>query len=345
MKKSLKILSLIDIPWYSGLMEYAFIQARALTKSNHYVFFALPQENLIFDKIKNEFETITISERKKILRIKDFNSVIKFIDQKKIDILNAHTGRMQTLSYIISFTNKDIKIIRTKADAREIKNSFTYSKVSSIICASKYIESMYKKINPNFKTNTIYLSYPPIIPTELKKEKPFRITIIGRLDPIKGHINFIKAGLVILKKRKDVEFIIAGKESFFKWKDLIKIIPEEFQKHFKYYGFVDNVYSLMAQSHIGVISSIGSEAVSRVAIEWMNSARAVISSDVGCLTELIESNYVYPKDNPYKLATKIEENLDFEKIEEAGINNKKKFNEIFSFVNFQDKTAKIFESL
>ncbi|MGC9070685.1 MAG: glycosyltransferase family 4 protein [Elusimicrobiales bacterium] len=345
MRNSLRILSLIDIPWYSGLTEYALVQARALREVGHNVFFAIPGENKIFNEIANDFETIKISGREKILRIKDIISISKLINNKKIDIINAHTGRTQTLAYLISLINKPIKIIRTKADAKQIKKSFTYSKVLCIICGSKYIENMYKNAGIKIKTQTVYLSYPAVKTKEIKEEKPFRITIVGRLDPVKGHINFIKAGLLILEKRKDVEFIIAGKESNIKWKDLAQIIPDKFKRYFRYYGFVEDVYSLMAESHIGVISSIGSEAVSRVAIEWMNSQRAVISSNAGCLVELFEPDYIYPKESFIELADKIEKNLNFERIKRIGMDNKKRFNEIFSFENLQNKTSEIFENL
>ena len=39
---------------------------------------------------------------------------------------------------------------------------------------------------------------------------------------------------------------------------------------------------------MGVISSVGSEAVSRVALEWMAAGRPVVATRVGCLPEIVK---------------------------------------------------------
>lgn len=343
MKKQLKILNLIDIPWYSGLTEYAIIQSEALKKYTHNIYFCIPKINPKFNELSLKFKTIEISNRKKILGFSEIIRILKFIKQNDIEILNAHTGRMQTLAYIISLIKPTIKIIRTKSDAQNIKNSITYSKVKTVICGSKYIENMYisKKIKSQVKT--IYLSYHSVEPQKLPN-KPYKITIIGRLDPVKGHNNFIKAAINLLKKRKDIKFIIAGKEANIKWNELKTQIPTEFEKYFNYLGYVNDVYELMGQSHIGIISSISSEAVSRVAIEWMNSARMIISSDVGCLPEIIDKDFIYPHNDWSLLASKINENLDMEKIANIGNKNKERFIKLFSFDRFAKLTSEAFEN-
>lgn len=345
MKRCLKILNMLDIPWHSALTEYALLQSKALTEKGHRIFFALPEENIIFRDISSKFKTIRISERKKILNPHEIIKLTKFIKENSIDILNVHTGRMQTLGYILSLINPEIKLIRTKSDAKTVKKSFTYSKISTIICGSKYIENMYRDFKLKSKIETVYLSYPEISARPIKKEKPFRITIIGRLDPVKGHANFIKAGLSLVEKRKDLQFIIAGRESKIKWENILPLIPYEFRRYFRYLGYVEDVYSLMAESHIGVIASLGSEAVSRVAAEWMNAERPVISSDAGCLPEIIEKDFIFPRNSPQILALKMEEMLDFEKIENAGKKNKQRFLNLFSYTKFSQNINAVFESL
>lgn len=345
MKKRLKILNLIDIPWYSGATEYAISQAEALARYGYEIYFALPKINPAFTRITRSFKTIEISQRKEIPNPLELARILRFIRQNKIDIINAHTGRMQTLTFIISLFLPVVKIVRTKADAKDIKRTPTYSKLNAVICGSRYIERMYT--NKGIKVpliKTIYLSSKPITPKPLPP-LPYKITIIGRLDPVKGHYNFIKAASEILKKRSDIRFIIAGKEENIKWSDLKKEIPNEFENYFNYLGWVDDVYDIMASSHIGVISSISSEAVSRVAIEWLNSARMVISSDVGCLGEIIDKDFIYPHNNWHSLAMMIEKNLDLEKIKYIGEKNRERFLTLFSFDRFAALTDEIFQKI
>ncbi|MCX7641072.1 MAG: glycosyltransferase family 4 protein [Elusimicrobiales bacterium] len=345
MKKSLKIINLIDIPWYSGITEYAILQSEALSFNSHKIFFAIPKTNPKFLEISNKFKTIDISDRKKIFSFSDIRKLIQFLSENKIDIINAHTGRMQTLAYIVSSFFPKIKLIRTKADAKDIKKSFTYSKINYIICGSKYIEKMYLQKNIDKNIKTIYLSYKSIKSFPPPSKKPFLITIIGRLDPVKGHNIFIKAALKLLEKRNDIFFIIVGKEANIKWAQLNSIIPQHYKKYFKYLGYINDVYEIMKHSHIGIISSIGSEAVSRVAIEWMNSSRMIISSNVGCLPELIDTEFIYPKDDFNELHNKIFQNLDLEKISKIGQYNKEKFETLFDFNKFIKETNNVIEGL
>jgi glycosyltransferase involved in cell wall biosynthesis len=344
MKKQLKILNLIDIPWYSGLSDYAFAQSFILKENGHTIYFGCDIESESYKKaIKEGYKTIEITDRKKIITPSLIFKLVKFIRDENIDIINAHTGRSQTLSYILS-KFKNIKIIRTKADAKDIKYSFTYKKVSLIICGSKYIENFYKNRGIK-KTIVIYKSINPPLPLEIEEKEPFIIGIAGRLDPVKGHIYFINAAIKILQKGYNCLFYIAGKEENIKWKDLLNEIPEKFRKNFVYFGYTNDIFEFMKKCHIGVISSINSEAVSRVAIEWMASKRAVISTNVGALPELIDKNFLVNPKNEDELYIKIAENLDFKKIKEIGEKNFEKIRKDFSFEKFRDETLKVFENL
>ena len=344
MKKQLKILNLIDIPWYSGLSDYAFAQSSVLKENGHIIYFGCDKKSESYKKaIKEGYKTIEITDRKKIITPSLIFKLVKFIRDENIDIINAHTGRTQTLAYILS-KFKNIKIIRTKADAKDIKYSFTYQKVSLIICGSKYIENFYKNKGIK-KTIVIYKSINPPLPFEIEEKEPFIIGIAGRLDPVKGHIYFIKAGIKILQKGYNCIFYIAGKEANIKWKDLLNEIPEKFRKNFVYFGHTNDIFEFMKKCHIGVISSINSEAVSRVAIEWMALKRAVISTNVGSLPELIDKNFLVNPKNEDELYIKIAENLDFKKIKEIGEKNFEKIRKDFSFEKFRDETLKVFENL
>ncbi|MBP7796572.1 MAG: glycosyltransferase family 4 protein [Elusimicrobiales bacterium] len=345
MKRQLKILNIIDIPWYSGLSDYAFAQSDILEKAGHIIYFACPK-NSLSEKLAKEkgYKTINIQDRKKILNPFIIIKLINFIRKEGIDILNAHTGKTQSIAYIISFFCHNIKIIRTKADTKKATKSFTYSRINLIICGSKYIKDMFSNIN-NKKSVVIYKSiilpeYKPIV-----KEKPFKIGILGRLDPVKGHIYFIKAAVDILSKGYNCNFFISGKEANIKWNELLELIPDNFKYAFTYSGYVDDVYKFISDCHIGVISSISSEAVSRVAIEWMSSGRLVISSNVGCLGEFVSDEYIVPRMDSYALSKKIIEKLDFNIIEKAGLENLQRIKNNFSYEKFYKETLSVFEEL
>ena len=344
MKKQLKILNLIDIPWYSGLTDYAFLQCSVLRDNGHIIYIGCDRESESYKKaIKEGYKVIEITDRKKIITPSLIFNLAKFIKNEEIDIINAHTGRTQTIAYLLS-KFKNIRIIRTKSDAKDIKHSFTYKKVDFIICGSRHIENFYKNKGIT-KTKVIYKSINPPIIQEIEEKEPFTIGIVGRLDPVKGHIYFIKAGIKILENGYNCIFYIAGKEANITWKSLLKEIPDKFKDRFKYLNYIEDIFKLMEKTHIGIIASINSEAVSRVAIEWMAAKRLVISTNIGSLPEFIEKEFLVNPKNEDQLANKIIENLNFDKIKNQGYKNLEKIKNKISFENFKKETLDIFENL
>ncbi len=344
--KNFKILNLIDIPWMSGLSDYAISQAQVLEENGFEIYWAATPNTKPYEYLKSKNKKIiAISDRKKLLTPFEIYRTYRFVKKEGINILNSHTGRMQTLSYILKSLNTDLKIVRTKADAREIKKSFTYSKVSFIITGSKYIENMYKTKGIDTPIITIYKSIKTEEYIPLEKKLPYKIGILGRLDHVKGHIFFIKAAIEVLKKGYNCKFLIAGYEAGLKWKELEKEIPEKYKTYFEYLGYIPDIKNFITSCHLGVISSIASEAVSRVAIEWQAYGRAIISTDVGSLPEFIEKDFlIKPKDSD-SLSQKIIENLNFEKLEKKGKENYQKIKEKLSYKDFKNKTIDVFKTL
>ncbi|MCK5357472.1 MAG: glycosyltransferase, partial [Elusimicrobiales bacterium] len=163
MKKQLKILNLIDIPWNSALTAYAVEQAQALRKKGHIIYFGTVKDTLCHETIKkNNFQTIDIPSRKNNFILPALMELRKFIISKHIDIINAHTGKTQTMAFMLSLMGgKNFKLIRTKTDAKTPKIGFTFKRVKKIITGSQAIEKSYISagLNPD-KIQTVYQGIP-----------------------------------------------------------------------------------------------------------------------------------------------------------------------------------------
>ncbi|MCK5106125.1 MAG: glycosyltransferase family 4 protein [Elusimicrobiales bacterium] len=347
MKKQLKILNLIDIPWNSALTAYAVEQAQALRKKGHIIYFGTVKDTLCHETIKkNNFQTIDIPSRKNNFILPALMELRKFIISKHIDIINAHTGKTQTMAFMLSLMGgKNFKLIRTKTDAKTPKIGFTFKRVKKIITGSQAIEKSYISagLNPD-KIQTVYQGIPKQEPIFLSSFPAWRVGILARLDPVKGHKYFLDAASIILKKRKDVKFIIAGAEANIKFQNLKKYAQElKIDKHLEYAGFVEEPIKFIRSCHIGIIASIGSEVVSRALLEWMSCAKAVIATDVGCVPEMLGKNYLVPPKNSALMAEKIMNFLDNkETIESAGRENKKITEKKYNLENFERETEEVF---
>jgi glycosyltransferase involved in cell wall biosynthesis len=112
--------------------------------------------------------------------------------------------------------------------------------------------------------------------------------MVARLDPVKGHKDFLEAAALLKLQYPEAQFVFAGGEANLRISDL----KNQSRKlglgdSCSFLGWRTDVCDIMRSCHIGVISSVGSEAVSRAALEWMAAGRPVVATRIGCLPELV----------------------------------------------------------
>ncbi|MBU2575176.1 MAG: glycosyltransferase family 4 protein [Elusimicrobia bacterium] len=346
----MKILNIIDIPWHSALAEYAVEQTRALRALGHEVFSAAPRRSEYWRfSLAEKIGTVDIAGRKDFLIVPSAVKIARFAEACGADVLNAHTGRAQTLAYAARLlSKKNFKLARTKADAGIPRPSFTYNKVSGVIAASGAIERSYLPLElPRGLITVIHQG------VELRPYRPLpagpliRVGLLGRLDPVKGHAHFIEAAARILAKNKNVEFLIAGKEAHVKFPELkAKAVSLGIAARINWLGHVKDPFEFIDSCHIGVIASTASEVVSRALLEWLAQGRAVIGTDVGSVPEMLDQAHLVPPGDPTAMAEKLLALISGrENMEQAGLSNRKIAAERFSMKVFAEKTGGFFGKL
>jgi len=342
MKQRLKILSAIDIPWNSGLAAYAFAQAKALRGLGHEVLFACPRGSAAEAFAESEgFAHYAVPGRKEyhklplaLLRLRAISG------EAGIDAVAAHTGRMQTLAYLLA-----LPVVRVKADAKRPSAGFTFSGVARVIAASAYIEDLYAASGlPRSRVALIPQGLPlPPLP-ERRAAAPYRVGLLGRLDLVKGHSVFLRAAAELLRSGASAEFHIAGYEANLKYSDLRREASDlGIEKNVFFHGRTEGPFPFMASCDIGVVCSLGSEAVSRAAAEWLASGRPLVASAVGSLPEYAAPEWLTPPGDHLALAAKLGALLAApEKIAILGAANRARAEREFSPAAFAAATEKVF---
>ena len=131
-----------------------------------------------------------------------------------------------------------------------------------------------------------------------------RIIIFGRLDPVKGHKEFISIFANYKKKYPDspTELIIAGREENIS-KDELYACAEQYGVETSVsfnMGTIEDVPKLLSSADIGVISSLGSEIICRVAHEFLLCGSRVLVSGAGATDEVLKDSSF---GNSYKSCT------------------------------------------
>lgn len=285
----MRILHFIDVPWDSGLAHYALVLAVGQKSEGHEVFIsALPGEKPWHKAARLGLDTIPYVKLSKLAALRGF------VQDNKIDVLNAHTGSTHTLAVAAAWGQK-AAVIRTRSDARPLKqrpgSSLLYRRTQAVIGAARYISQSFIDTFrlSSEKVHTVYqgIQAPASFPNHVP-DTPV-VGIVARLDPVKGHRYLIQAIAELQTRYPRIQLKIAGQEENIKVSELRRVAERhDVKPRVEFLGFQDRVAEFMKGCTVGVVASTGSEAVSRVALEWMAAGKPLVATSVGCLPELVK---------------------------------------------------------
>lgn len=159
------------------------------------------------------------------------------------------------------------------------------------------------------------------------------VSIVARLEDIKGHDYFIDAADMLLKKGIKAKFIIAGTGSYEEHlKQRVKKLSRTEQILFT--GFITDADKLMNITDISVNASFGTEATSLALLEGMSLGIPAVVSDFGGNPGVIasgENGLIVPKKNAAALAEALEKLLSDEELyQKMSENSRRIFDEKFT---------------
>ncbi len=127
----------------------------------------------------------------------------------------------------------------------------------------------------------------------------FCLAHIGRFEPIKGHQYLLEAAKILEREGFDFTLLLVGNTDYPYFQKVESMIGG----NVRLVGWIEDVAELIAASDAGVISSIGSEANSRVALEFMAMKKPLVTTDAGILPDIIPGHgIVVPHSDAKKLA-------------------------------------------
>lgn len=304
---SKKNLHIINIPWYSGLAGYAIDMGKYMEDR---VVFAVVEGSPLYYKIKNKFEVISLPGRSVLKTLRGLFKV--WMLSYNIKVIFAHTGSSFFMGIVIGLL-RGIPVYRVRAESGRVRknifNILMHKLAKGVIVPNEFIKNDFLKFG--VRKGKIFL-LPPVVDTNKFCYSPLpegmTVALVGRLDKVKGHKVLIESLPLIREKIKNIKVVFSGKEEGIKWSKLKEYARElDVEDIIEYIGYAsdDEVVKIMQNSRAGIIPSLGSEAVSRVALEWMSCGRPVVASNVGCLNEIVNEGrcgLIVQPDNPHQLA-------------------------------------------
>ncbi len=345
----MNILFLHDEPWDSGIWSYAFTLALEMKSRGHAVHFWCKEKSFAEAQCRR-FGLSVLPLKKPWLQLAQLRQKVR-ADQ--ISIINAFTGSSQTLGLAV---RGKAALVRTCADARLPGRNFLsrlgLGMVSHFIAANTMIQKSLEKAAPDSSTIDLVFQGIPGCPKDFSLELPSSgaVGILGRLDKVKGHETFIQAASLVRSLHSRVKFLIAGESNPERLHFLqSKVRQLELGDSIEFLGRVDNIWEFVSRCRIGVVASLGSEAVSRAALEWMSAGRPVVSSRVGGMPDLVchgENGFIFSPGNAEELASALKKLIDsHQEVEKMGQKSKNRFENLFNLRKFGESSEQAFKKI
>ncbi len=312
----MKIIQILNSPNWSGASNYCISVSSELIKLGHEVLLLTEPGKPHFRAINLGIpcdDTIRLNHRNPLLYVHAIKRMKTIFKRFKPDIISAHINEGAWMAGLVAKkTVPEAIVARIRTDIDPPKGHLINRYVHHHWTDHIVVGSMLHK-----KLCQEILDYPPdrvsvvyggvdtdLFKPELAGSSAFRqeigarredilIGLLARLDPVKGHEYAIGAIAALKNLPVNFKLIAAGYENerTFAW---LKTLAAEngVGDNLVCLGLRKDLPDVLAALDIGLITSVGSEANSRAALEFMASGKPVVGTSVGVIPEIVhhESN-------------------------------------------------------
>ena len=302
-----------NVHWWNAEAAYAAVIAKLLKDDGHRVIVLTRPGSDNEKKLRNlGLEVITepdLNTQNPFKLIQSYFQLKNLLATENIQIVNAHRSEGYPLYAFAKRSLASFRLIRTRGASRKVKphwpNQILHGKwTDAIIIPGKVVaERDLQGIDLPEKSPHL-IHYPIDIPetslleTQDNYRKQFNIpenhqllAVVGRIRQEKGHLLLAESFQLLLEDFPQTILLIL-------YRDTPDDLPEmlELQNRIRELGIEDKVRfdseredirQLMAFADGGVVSSIDSEVICRVAVEFFSVGTPVAAMPTGCLPEII----------------------------------------------------------
>ncbi len=332
----MKIIQILNSPNWSGASNYCIAVSHELIKLGHEVLlltepgkplYRAQQLGIPYD------DTIRLNHRNPLLFVHAIKRMKAIFKKFQPDIISSHINEGAWMAGLIarkSAPNAIVARIRTDIDPPKghvINRYVHHTWTDHIVVGSMLHKKLCQQIL-DYSADRISVVYGGV-DTEMfhpsrRESSTFRqetgceanellIGLLARLDPVKGHEYAVEAIAALKELPLKFKLVAAGYENerTFDW--LKNLAAEKgVGDRLICLGLRKDLPEVLAALDIGLITSVGSEANSRAALEFMASGKPVVGTSVGVIPEIVhdgEHGFIVGPRNSSETAVALEKLL------------------------------------
>ena len=375
----MRILITSNVRWWNAEAAYAAILARELLNAGHKVWVLTLPNSLNETKLRNWnlpiITDIPLSSSNPWQLWQAYRRLQSLIEEQQIQIVNAHRSEGFPLLVLLRQQLKSFSLIRTRGTTRPLRDHWLNRRlhedwIESVIVPAQVIASQLRQVL-NLPPERLHVIYYPVNPSTIgvKGESEAQqsglecldrlgipkhcriIGVVGRIRPVKGQRILLKSFVALRKRFPDIVLLMLYRdtnETEAEWQGLLQDLVESNLLQSVYlYGYREDVLEIMRHTDIGVVSSVDSEVICRVAVEFFSVGTPVVASPTGALPEIIQDGVTgrIAKDKSAEaLAEALEWMLESpERIAEFGQNARQQSLERFDPNKLLEQTLSVYE--
>ncbi len=371
---SLTILIGSNVHWWNAEAAYAAITAELLQKAGHRVFVLTRPNTLNAKHLQQRGLTlitdVDLNTYNPLRLYQSYQRLKKFLREHGVQIVNPHRSEGFFIYILLKFSLKTFKLIRTRGTTRTVRNNWFNRKIycdwvdAHIFAGQIVLERVSRVILlPHHKTHVIYYPTDALLPVSFQPHQYYQefqippecktMAIVGRISPVKGHDLLLAGFRKLLENCPKTVLLILYKHPDPQRPELRALQEQcrnmQIEQQVRFIGPRQDIQAIMKFVDVGVVSSIDSEVICRVAVEFLSVGTPVVAFPTGCLPEIIHSNIngmLTKNQDSDSLAVALEKILSNpELLHQLSENAHQKAQDRFSQALFLEKTLNVFESV
>ena len=375
----MRILITSNVRWWNAEAAYAATLARELLNAGHKVWVLTLPNSLNETKLRNWnlpiITDIPLSSSNPWQLWQAYRRLQSLIEEQQIQVVNAHRSEGFPLLVLLRQRLKSFALIRTRGTTRPLRDHWLNRKlhedwIESVIVPAQVIASQLRQVL-NLPSERLQVIYYPVNPSSIDSQGESEaqqsrlecldrlgiprhcrvIGIVGRIRPVKGQRILLKSFATLRKRFPDIVLLMLYRdtnETEAEWQGLLQdLVESNLQQSVYLYGYREDVLEIMRHTDIGVVSSVDSEVICRVAVEFFSVGTPVVAFPTGALPEIIQDGVTgrIAKD---KSAEALAEILEWmlespERISEFGKNARQQSLERFDPNKLLEQTLSVYE--